>query len=90
MGLVNFDLYGIPLNAFDVRALNPDEIYKLQAANAVAAQQAVRDPLQEAKYLANLVQYQPPRRPLDERFEDFKKRLAIALDRHGLTASQSA
>lgn len=77
MGL--FDLCGIPLNAFDVRGLSQDEMRERQYANLSAAQNYTRSPAQEMKYLMNLRQYQRPEKPLDERFADFKARLAAAM-----------
>ena len=45
-------------------------------------------PEQEAKYIHGLRQYrmfpEPPEAPLDERFADFKVRLAAAVDRRKL------
>lgn len=74
MGL--FDLPRIAINANDARALSPDEILRYQAANSAAMQQGSRSlaywsSLQNIKLL--------PDKPLDERFADFKVRLAAAI-----------
>lgn len=62
----------------DLQALSADQILQMQLRNQVAMQQGIW-PL---SYLQGLAQYQPPQRPLDERFSDFKLRLAAAVERH--------
>jgi hypothetical protein len=74
------NISGIPLNAFDARAMTADEIQKWQSSNMVAMQQA-----DLSKYanpynsLSNVMNWRLPEKPLDERFADFKSRLAIAI-----------
>lgn len=64
----------------DCRAMSPDEILLMQFHQQAAMQQAVWPP----SYFQGLAQYRPfPERPLDERFADFKIRLAAALKKHG-------
>jgi hypothetical protein len=67
-----------PVFGFDggCRAMSADEIVKMQISQQIALQQAVRPP----SYLQGLANYQPPQRPLDERFADFKLRLAAAVE----------
>jgi len=73
------DLMGIPLDAFSVRAVSPEEIQKYQMANLANAQQAKPD----WRLFSQMAQYQrPDSRPLDERFAYFKKRLAAAIEKH--------
>ena len=79
-----FGLFELPTcagNPFDARAMSPEEIEKYQIQNLRGSQQAIRDP----SWYLQLAQYQrPDPRPLDERFADFKKRLATALEKHGI------
>jgi hypothetical protein len=77
--LFGFDLFG-SLSGYvgDARAMSETEIANWQASQMLGARQA-KWPL---SYLQGLAQYQPHnQRPLDERFADFKVRLAAALDR---------
>ena len=75
-GLSGFS--GYASNASDMRALSPEELHQYQIQNLAASQQAKPDPM----WYLQLAQYQrPDPRPLDERFADFKKRLAAAIDR---------
>jgi hypothetical protein len=75
------DLMGFPIDAFDMRALSPEEIQKYQMANLCAQQQAA---VPDWTYWRQLAQYQPvDPRPLDERFADFKRRLAAAIEKRG-------
>lgn len=71
---------------FGYRGMSPNEIMQWQLQQAIAQQNAWANigRLGEANYLAGLAQYQPHQRPLDERFADFKIRLAAACAKHGL------
>ena len=62
----------------DLRALSTDELEALQIKQMWAMQQAY-DPLESLNYLSALNAYRPPERPLDERFAEFKVRLAAAI-----------
>lgn len=68
----------------DCRAMTAAEILQMQLNQQAAMQNAVW-PL---SYLQGLAQYHPPElRPLDERFADFKIRLAEALAHQRARAS---
>lgn len=62
----------------DCRAMTADEILQMQVNQHAATQQAIW-PL---SFIQGMNQYRPPERPLDERFADFKIRLAAAIERH--------
>jgi hypothetical protein len=75
-----FNFYGFPISPNDMRALSEDELQKAQYANMRAAQNYTRSPDEEQKYIEGLRPYRlPESRPLNERFEDFKVRLAAAV-----------
>jgi hypothetical protein len=63
----------------DARAMSEDEILRWQISQQSGMRQADVWPYW---YSQGLAQYQPPQRPLDERFADFKVRLAAAVERH--------
>lgn len=69
------DLAGIPLNAFEVRALSPEEI-EIQNLRGMQSAEPTREYI-----IAMANYYAPPAdpRPLDARFADFKARLAVAV-----------
>jgi hypothetical protein len=70
-----FELSGMPLNPQDERNVAPQ--YRWEDL-----QPYVPSPEQQAKYTQGLAQYRMfPERPLDERFADFKVRLAAAIER---------
>jgi hypothetical protein len=68
---------GISTNPVDQRALSQEELLIMMGRQTYAMQQACRP----ASYIQALQQYQPPQRPLDDRFADFKVRLAAAIER---------
>lgn len=72
------DLYGFPVNANDMRALSPTELQKRMNDQYVLMSQAKISPYYAAG-TQNFWQIEPEQRPLDERFADFKVRLAAAL-----------
>ena len=80
-----------PVYGFDggMRAMTADEILRMQGEQARAMQNAWPKYHNSLSYLGMTAGYQPPQRPLDERFADFKIRLTQALKHHGLdTPSQ--
>lgn len=81
-----FDLYGLPVNPLDMRALSENEIWKLQCANMAAMQQAAVQPYQAAAMTNWLFARRPDDKPLDERFADFKVRLAAAIAKQAKTS----
>lgn len=82
-----FDMYGIAVSSHDMRALSSEEIQKIQYANMSAMQQAAVQPnLYDA--LRNISLWpMPQEKPLDERFADFKLRLAAALAKYSLNSA---
>lgn len=71
------DLAGIALSAFEVHGMTPEEIEAYQIQNLMSAQQAKAFPDQYWRLMSS---WNPaPERPLDERFADFKIRLAAAM-----------
>jgi hypothetical protein len=64
----------------DLMAMTADEILEMQLQQQRAMQQAYRS--NSFDYLWGMTNYEPPRQPLDERFADFKVRLAAAIERH--------
>lgn len=85
-GLFN-ELAGMPLGMVgDARALSAEEIERAQIANAKWAQQATFGP-EHYRLMMNWAPPKPEPQPLDERFADFKKRLAAALEKRGLTSA---
>ena len=77
MGL--FDSYGVVVNPMAAQALTAEQIQKMQAMDAIRMQQAAFNPYQAAM-AQNIWPPPPPEKPLDERFADFKVRLAAAVD----------
>ena len=76
-----FDSYDVVVNPMDAQALTVEQIQLMQAKNSVRMQQARFSPYQAAM-LRNAWQPSPvPDKPLDERFADFKVRLAAAIER---------
>ena len=73
-----YPMYGF---AGDCRAMTADEILQMQLSQQ-AAMQNVWPPRDMFSYLMMANQYQPPERSLDERFAEFKVRLAEAIARH--------
>lgn len=66
----------------DMRAMTADQILQMQCQQQWAMQQAYAP--HSLSYLSGSAQYrplQPPQRPLDERFAEFKIRLAAALEK---------
>lgn len=61
------------------QAMSEDQISQWQLSHQSAMMQAHTWPL---SYLQGLAQYQPPEKPLEERFADFKVRLAAAVEYH--------
>ncbi|RZN21947.1 hypothetical protein [Bradyrhizobium sp. Leo121] len=70
--------YGFPGTAYDVRAMSEEEIKAYQIANLAKAQNV---PLTQQNYLG-MLNWNPNPKPLDERFADFKVRLAAALAKY--------
>jgi len=68
------------------RALTADEILRMHVGQAMAMQNAWPKYQNRLSYFGAMVGYQPTQRPLDERFSEFKERLAAARARHGMSA----
>jgi hypothetical protein len=82
MGLFKF--YGFSASPEELRALSQIEIQKAQCANYVKMENYIEPP---GVYLAHMNAIRPhltETRPLNERFADFKVRLAAAIDRRKL------
>ena len=79
-----FEFTGVVVNPMDVQALTAEQIQNMQARDAIRMQPAQFSPYQAA-LAQNIWQPLPvPEKPLDERFADFKVRLAAAIDRRKL------
>ncbi len=74
-----FELYSFSPNPMDARGLSIEELQLMTGSKFYAMQQAAT--LYPLDYVRALAQYQPRQRPLDERFADFKVRLAAAIER---------
>jgi hypothetical protein len=75
-------LKGFPVNPNDMRALSKEEIAQQQIASASLTVQATMVSLAQYEALSNYFfppQPASPEKPLDERFADFKVRLAKAI-----------
>ena len=70
-------------NESGMRALSQTELQKRQIAQNAMMSQALLTPIGTLAYLnyQNCLRPAPERRPLDERFADFKLRLANALEK---------
>jgi len=83
-----FEIGGIAINALDARAMTAQELATREAANAVAMQNAFINGFNSTKqlsWLLGLQNWNPyPENPLNERFADFKIRLAAALEKRKL------
>lgn len=78
-----FETLDICVNPMDARALSKQEIAEMCEAQLQSMAQAQRDPSREWAMLRNW--FAPvDTRPLDERFADFKKRLAAARVKYGM------
>jgi hypothetical protein len=77
LGLFNFA--GIPLKPDEMRPLSEDEIRSYQISNLAKAQQAKPD-VNYWNLMSNYAAFNAEK-PLDERFADFKLRLAAAIDK---------
>lgn len=83
-----FEICGIAIHAMDARGMSWEEIGKAQALSAVAQQNAYVNGLDKStgwiERLLGMANYMPAEPPLDERFADFKIRLADALEKRSL------
>ena len=66
----------------DARNMTADEVLTMQGQLAWAAQQAYQR--YDLGYLQGFANYEPFQQPLDERFADFKVRLAASIERRKL------
>lgn len=76
-----FESYGVVTSPQQARALSEQEIVAMQQTRALDMQQAKPS----SAYYLLAQNWRPPEKPLDERFADFKVRLAAALERRKLT-----
>lgn len=74
-----FESYGIATDSSQLRAMSAEEILAHQIKQQIAWQQATPD---SYSMEMNITNWMPPERPLDERFADFKVRLAAAIEQH--------
>lgn len=73
--------FGLALNPSDLRPMSEDEIAAYEASLFPKMRQAVFP----AEYHLRLANWRPyPDKPLDERYADFKIRLAAAIERRKL------
>lgn len=77
-----WEILGTSSNYNDMRALSEQELANRDAAQWRALRQA--EPSYHAALMA--MNWQPHQRPLDERFADFKVRLAAAIAKHANTS----
>lgn len=76
-----------PVYGFDggCRAMTADEILKMQLDQQKAMQNAWPEYQHSLSYLGMDFGYRPPQRPLDERFAEFKVRLAKAIEKRAVS-----
>jgi hypothetical protein len=78
-----WEILGVATNYNDMRALSVQEL----ADRSASQWEAIRPANRSIDYYLGMTNWQPPQRPLDERFADFKARLAAAIAKRANTSS---